>query len=61
MTPAEVPGLLGELEKIRAAAWLRMVGPGQAQPISSGAEDVLDVEQAARYDGTGKGWARRRL
>ncbi len=48
VTPAEAPSLLGELEKVRAAIWLRMTIPGQDRPVTGDADEALDLEQAAR-------------
>jgi hypothetical protein len=45
VTPAEAPGLLGELERIRATIWFRaMSTPGSEDPP---ADRVLSLEDAA--------------
>jgi len=44
LAPAELPGLLGDLEEIRVTALARITAPaGEARP-----DELLDVEQVAK-------------
>jgi hypothetical protein len=41
----ELPGLLGELERLRARAWQRMTAPKEPEA----ADEILGVDEAALY------------
>lgn len=60
--PAEVPALLGELERLRVMCWARLVTPG---PTSANGErpepDVVhDVHEVARIVRRSVSWVRKR-
>ena len=54
----QIPIVIGELEKLKAALWARLVVPTSAS--NNGGEDhLLTLDQAAERLGTSRDWLRR--
>lgn len=59
-----IPALLGDLERLRAALWTRLMGArasgnGQPEPSTEG-DHLLTVAEASQKLGTSKDWLYRR-
>lgn len=57
--PAEVPALLGELERVRATLWARMTAPASLAN-GKGEDRLLTVDQAGERLGVTRDWLRHR-
>jgi hypothetical protein len=53
----DVPGLLGELEKIKAVLWGRLAVPKRE---NGGADRLLTIDQTAERLGVPEGWLKKR-
>ena len=55
--PEDLPGLMGELERLRVSAWLRATKP-QERAVS-GPDENLSIKEAARRLGVSVDWLYR--
>lgn len=56
--PAEVPALVGDLERVKAIAWARLAVP--ATTNGAGDDRLLTLHQAAVQLGVPEGWIKKR-
>jgi predicted DNA-binding transcriptional regulator AlpA len=54
-----IPGLLGEVERLKATLWARLASPHASRPPAGDGERLLTVEQAAERLGTSVDWLYR--
>lgn len=53
--PEAIPALLGELERVKAALWARLMAPA-VPPTTSAADGLLDAEEVATLLRVPKGY-----
>jgi excisionase family DNA binding protein len=55
----DIPDVLGELERARAALWRRLTAPAATTP-TAGDGSLLTLDQAAAFLGKSRAWLRRK-